>query len=360
ASAALIYVSAGDAPAVSGLVLVNPWVRSDETFARTRIRHYYVRRIFAVGFWRKLLTGRVRVGAALDEVREVLRAAQGAREDKAQMDGANASAAPADQANVAAVSERTPFRQRMLDGFHGFAGPVLLLMSERDLTAREFDTYARSDPHWKKLLGRPAVTRCDIADADHTFSATEARRGVERATIDWLRACVERARVHRRVRIARTRRSTTAMKRVLMIAYHFPPLAGSSGIQRTLRFVRHLPEFGWEPVILTTMIGAYERTSPDLDADVPAGLIVERAFAFDAARHLALAGRYPGPLARPDRWMTWRWDAVRRGMDLVRRLRPEAIWSTYPIATAHVIGAALERRTGLPWIADFRDPMAQD
>jgi glycosyltransferase involved in cell wall biosynthesis len=58
--------------------------------------------------------------------------------------------------------------------------------------------------------------------------------------------------------------------------------------------------------------------------------------------------------------MTWRFDAVRVGLGLIRRHRPDAIWSTYPIATAHLIGAALHRRSGIPWIADFRDPMAQD
>ena len=150
------------------------------------------------------------------------------------------------------------------------------------------------------------------------------------------------------------------MKRVLMIAYHFPPLVGSSGIQRTLRFVQHLTAFGWEPAVLTTTVGAYERTSADLDDDVPNGLVVERALALDAARQLSIAGRYPGWLARPDRWMTWRFAGVRAGMQLIHRLRPAAIWSTYPIATAHVIGASLARRSGLPWIADFRDPMAQD
>ena len=150
------------------------------------------------------------------------------------------------------------------------------------------------------------------------------------------------------------------MKRVLMIAYHFPPLAGSSGIQRTLRFVQHLPAFGWEPAVLTADPRAYERTSDDLDAEVPPGVPVVRAFALDAARHLSVAGRYPRFLARPDRWMTWRFAAIRAGMRMVRAWRPDVIWSTYPIATAHLIGSALHRRSGLPWIADFRDPMAQE
>ncbi|MEW5781489.1 MAG: glycosyltransferase [Pseudomonadota bacterium] len=150
------------------------------------------------------------------------------------------------------------------------------------------------------------------------------------------------------------------MKRILMIAYHFPPLAGSSGIQRTLRFVQHLPEFGWEPIVLTTQPFAYERTSDDLLADIPAGTIVSRAFALDTARHLSIAKRYPGFLARPDRWMSWKFDGIRRGLKLIRQYQPQVIWSTYPIATAHIIGAELQKRTGLPWVADFRDPMAQD
>ena len=150
------------------------------------------------------------------------------------------------------------------------------------------------------------------------------------------------------------------MKRLLMVAYHFPPLAGSSGIQRTLRFVQHLPDFGWETMVLTVHPRAYERTSDDLMRDVPAGTRVERAFAIDAARHLSLAGRYPGFLARPDRWISWRFPGIATGMRIIREWQPQAIWSTFPIATAHVIGDALQRRSGLPWIADFRDPMAQE
>jgi len=150
------------------------------------------------------------------------------------------------------------------------------------------------------------------------------------------------------------------MKRVLMIAYHFPPLTGSSGIQRTLRFVQQLPACGWEPIVLTAHPRAYATVGDDLMRDVPEETIVERAFALDSSRHLAIMRRYPAFLARPDRWLPWYWGAVPAGLKLVRRHRPAALWSTYPIATAHVIGAALHHRTGLPWIADFRDPMAQE
>lgn len=150
------------------------------------------------------------------------------------------------------------------------------------------------------------------------------------------------------------------MKRVLMIAYHFPPLAGSSGIQRTLRFVQHLPNFGWEPLVLTADQKAYESTSDDLLAEIPPRTVVRRTLALDTARHLSIGGRYFNWMAQPDRWISWKYSAVREGLRMIQQYRPDAIWSTYPIATAHLIGAELCEKTNLPWIADFRDPMAQE
>lgn len=145
-----------------------------------------------------------------------------------------------------------------------------------------------------------------------------------------------------------------------MIAYHFPPLAGSSGIQRTLRFVQHLPSLGWQPLVLSADPRAYEKTSDDLLTDVPPGTVVRRAFALDTARHLQLQGRYLGWMARPDRWISWKFAAIRQGLKLIDEFKPDVIWSTYPIATAHVIASELHRKTGIPWVADFRDPMAQE
>jgi glycosyltransferase involved in cell wall biosynthesis len=150
------------------------------------------------------------------------------------------------------------------------------------------------------------------------------------------------------------------MRRVLLIAFQFPPFSGSSAIQRTLRFVQHLPRHSWEPLVLSAAPTAYEATSDDLMASIPPGTIVERARALDAARHLAIAGRYPGFLARPDRWFTWSIGGAVAGRRMIARYRPSVLWSTYPIATAHLLAAKLQRASGLPWVADFRDPMAQD
>lgn len=148
------------------------------------------------------------------------------------------------------------------------------------------------------------------------------------------------------------------MPKLLMIAYHYPPLAGSSGIQRALRFSQDLPLIGWQPAVLSTHPRAYEKTSNDLLQDIPAGTDVTRAFALDARRHLSLFNRYPSWIARPDRWLSWLLGAVPAGLQMIRRHRPDVIWSTYPIPTAHLIGYWLSRLSGLPWVADFRDPMA--
>jgi hypothetical protein len=145
-----------------------------------------------------------------------------------------------------------------------------------------------------------------------------------------------------------------------MVAFHFPPQAGSSGVQRTLRFVQHLPALGWQPLVLSASPHAYDKTDADLLADVPADTVVRRAFALDTARHLQFRRRYLGWMARPDRWISWRFDAIRQGLEMIQAFKPDVIWSTYPIATAHVIASALHRKSGIPWVADFRDPMAQD
>jgi hypothetical protein len=149
------------------------------------------------------------------------------------------------------------------------------------------------------------------------------------------------------------------LKRVLMVAYHFPPMNVSSGIQRTLRFAQYLPEFNWEPLVLTAHSRAYADISAASLAEVPPDLHVRRAFALDTARHLSLRGAYPQWLALPDRWWSWWIGAVPAGLRLIRKLKPDALWSTYPIATAHFIAYTLHRTTGIPWVADFRDPMVE-
>jgi hypothetical protein len=145
-----------------------------------------------------------------------------------------------------------------------------------------------------------------------------------------------------------------------MIAYHFPPIQGSSGVHRTVQFAKHLPEFGWEPLIVSVHPRAYPKIGKDWFGGLPESAIINRAFALDSARHLAIRNRYLSYTAIPDRWVSWWPQGVITCLQLIKKYKPSLIWSTFPVASAHLIALTVQRLTGLPWVADFRDPMIQE
>lgn len=145
---------------------------------------------------------------------------------------------------------------------------------------------------------------------------------------------------------------------MLMIAFHFPPASMGSGHLRTLGFARYLPGEGWEPTILSAHPAAFPRVDAANVKAIPEGCRVHRAIGLDVQRQLSIRGKYPGFLAQPDRWSSWWAAAVWKGLRLIRQHQIDAIWSTYPIMTAHCIAHTLSRTTGLPWVADFRDPVS--
>ena len=149
-------------------------------------------------------------------------------------------------------------------------------------------------------------------------------------------------------------------KRVLIVAYHFPPIAGSSGVLRALKLCRYLPENGWQPTVLAPHPRAYERADPSQLSDIPAGVEVLRTSAYDTQRHLSIRGRYFGWMAQPDRWVSWVLSAVPAGLRAIRREKIDAIYSTFPVPSAVLIGSLLHRLTGKPWIVDLRDSMTEE
>lgn len=165
ASAALLY--APHDPRVRHLVLLNPWVRSDAGLARTHLKHYYTSRLADRSFWLDLVRGRIGVLRALKGFATTLFAARGA-----------ASAGDED--------EGLGFQARMARGWKRFRGDILLICSGDDLTAREFVDHAARDAAWTGLLDERRVARCELADADHTFSRAEWRDRVAEQTADWL------------------------------------------------------------------------------------------------------------------------------------------------------------------------------
>ena len=169
ASAILLYAPSD--PRVAGLVLVNPWVRSPESEARAMVRHYYGRRLFDWAFWRRLLTGKVAIGAALLGFGTSLAGWLRAKSDT--------------ELEISSDSDLS-LSARMAQGLVSFKGPVGLIISGRDLTAREFEDAATVAP-WCRLLADQRVMRHDLPTADHTFSRRAWRRDLIVWTISWLR-----------------------------------------------------------------------------------------------------------------------------------------------------------------------------
>ena len=165
ASAALLYLHDTQDARVTGLCLLNPWVRSETSLARTQVKHYYTQRLRQREFWLKLISGKVAasaVGGLFNSVR-----------------GMHAIAKPQAAANLT-------FQDKMRISWGKFQGSVLLILSGDDYTAKEFLEHAQTDQTWASAIQQPNVHRHDMKDADHTFSEMKHSRQVEAATIQWL------------------------------------------------------------------------------------------------------------------------------------------------------------------------------
>jgi glycosyltransferase involved in cell wall biosynthesis len=149
-------------------------------------------------------------------------------------------------------------------------------------------------------------------------------------------------------------------RRVLILAYFFPPLGGA-GVQRTLKFVKYLPEYGWDPIVLTTDSRAYPAADESLARDIPTGVPVIRAHETGAFRSLArAAARIPiphvtAPFAWPDETVGWLPGAVTAALGAIRRHSPAVVYSTSSPYCAHLAGLTVARLRRLPWVLDFRD-----
>lgn len=153
------------------------------------------------------------------------------------------------------------------------------------------------------------------------------------------------------------------LRRVLVLAYFFPPLGGA-GVQRMLKFAKYLPASGWAPTVVTTRSTWYPAKDPSLLADLPPQARVLRAADPGALRLLARAGSLAGPagavLGWPDEAAAWIPGAVRQAVRAARREGAEAILSSSAPLSSHLAALAVQRATGLPWVADFRDEWADN
>jgi len=163
------------------------------------------------------------------------------------------------------------------------------------------------------------------------------------------------------------------MKNVLMIIPFFPPTSGG-GVYRPLSFVRGLAQHGWQPTVVAPDGAAYWVRDRSLCRRIPEDVCVVRTRTLSGQSLLARmrppsnrrqtrsSARF-APLRRvaaavliPDTYIGWYPFAVRAAHKLNRERRFDAIYSTSPPETAHLVARTISRRESIPWVADFRDP----
>ena len=164
ASAALLYCARQKDARVAGLCLLNPWARSEATLAQTHVKHYYLDRLRQRDFWLKLASGKLGVWASIKEF------------------GANLQ-----RAKVKLAAGQAPgFQHWMALALIQFEGPIQLILSGNDYTAKEFSQWTQSEPRLHRLAQQPNLQMLEIADADHTFSSAHWRSLVEQAVLHWM------------------------------------------------------------------------------------------------------------------------------------------------------------------------------
>lgn len=171
ATLAIAEHAQGDSRIV-GVVLLNPWVRSESGLARAQLKHYYLARLMQPDFLRKVLSGRfnpMASGRALLD--NIIRAFD--------------SAGPGPRASEEAATNS--LAERLAVQLQNFNGSILVILSGRDLTAKEFDAAARGSSRWRKLYSNSRVTRRQFPAADHTFSRRLWRDQVADWTYEWIK-----------------------------------------------------------------------------------------------------------------------------------------------------------------------------
>ena len=163
---------------------------------------------------------------------------------------------------------------------------------------------------------------------------------------------------------------TTGIRRVLVVAYYFPPM-GLSGVQRTSKFVKYLPQYGWQPTVLTVDAVGYFALDDSLLEELsardvrivrtpPAGpgkfLVKREAVRLPSERTRKWLSRISDTFFIPDNKIGWEKAAVKTALDLHREAPFDLIFSTAPPFTDFLIGAKVKAAIKKPLVLDYRDP----
>jgi len=175
ASAAVFY--AHQDPRVKGLVLLNPWVNSEDGEAKAYVKHYYLSRLLNGHMWRKILTGKFDFKNSFADFFHKLKLI--VRKQK------NTTISQRDKT---LFNKNISIADRMFEGLSRFNGKTLIILSGNDLTANQFRDLTTGNPEWKKLMKSPMISDHIIDGADHTFSSNIWKEKVESLTDEWLKS----------------------------------------------------------------------------------------------------------------------------------------------------------------------------
>lgn len=172
------------------------------------------------------------------------------------------------------------------------------------------------------------------------------------------------------------------MKTVVVVAYHFPP-GGGPGVQRVLKHVTYLREFGWRPIVVTVENGDFPARDESLLSKIPSDVIVERVPILEPyqlyRKFMGLQGaavdvnvnksnqQRSGWKERlsefiratvfiPDARVAWIRPAAKRAIQIADKYNADAIYTSSPPYSCALIGRSIKRATSLPWVVGLRDP----
>ena len=165
ASACLIYSNKNDTR-VKGMILANPWVRTASGEAKVYLKYYYFQRFIQKSFWQKILTGSVPIKKSISDFIMVIKKSN----SKVTND----------------FPKKGSYLSRMFSGLELFRLPILILTSDHDLIASEFNEVVEKNKFFKREINSERVSRIRIENGDHTFSNHNILRKVSVSCVEWI------------------------------------------------------------------------------------------------------------------------------------------------------------------------------
>jgi exosortase A-associated hydrolase 1 len=162
---------------VKGIVMINPWVRTEQGQAKAVVKHYYLDRLKQRSFWVKVFSLKFDFIGSMKSALQMISLARGQSTSDLEINQKSAKIE---------VDRSKPLPDRMLDGLSRFKGRIMLVMSGRDMISKEFDDLLQAVPAWQEHLAACAMVRHDLQYADHTFSSSAWRDQVAEWGIGWL------------------------------------------------------------------------------------------------------------------------------------------------------------------------------